>query len=101
MSLAIRPSEDGVVISVKVVPGASRDRVMGLLGDALKVAVSRPPSGGEANRSVVRVLSEYFRVPERAVSIVAGHANPRKQVQIRDMTAQGVREIVTHQERQG
>lgn len=85
---------NGVTLAIKVVPGASRDRVMGLLGDALKVAVSKPPSGGEANRGVVRVLAAFFGVPERAVSITSGHTNPRKQVLIVGISAQRVSEIV-------
>ena len=49
-------------LSVKVVPGASRDRVAGMLGDALKVQVSAPPEAGKANKAVLRVLAEFLNV---------------------------------------
>jgi len=31
-------------LNIKVIPGASRDRIAGKLGDAIKVQVSVPPS---------------------------------------------------------
>jgi uncharacterized protein (TIGR00251 family) len=82
--MPLRSSADaaGVTFAVKVVPGASRDRVMGLLGDALKVAVSRPPSGGAANEAVVDLLAEVLGVARQHVSIVRGLSNPRKEVRV-------------------
>lgn len=82
MPLRISSTPAGVRFAIKVVPGASRDRVMGLLGDALKVAVSKPPSGGAANGAVVELLAKTLGVREAQVTIVAGHTSPRKEVEI-------------------
>ncbi len=40
----------GVQISVKAVPGASRTRIVGWLGDHLKVAVAAPPKAARQTR---------------------------------------------------
>ncbi len=66
--------------AVKVVPGASRDRVVGPLGEALKVAVRKPPEAGAANAAVVALLADVLQVQRAHVRIVRGHANPRKEV---------------------
>lgn len=87
----------GVRIGVKVVPGASRDRVMGELGGLLKVAVSRPPSGGAANEGVCAVLAAFFGVGRRDVSILAGHTHPRKQVLILGIDAAQARQVLSQQ----
>ena len=71
---------------LKVVPGASRDRIVGRLGDALKVAVSKPPADGAANRAVIKLLAKELRVPEAQVTIVRGHASPRKEIAVAGLT---------------
>ena len=43
-------------LALKVVPGASRDRIVGEHGDALKVAVAKPPEDGAANQAVEQFL---------------------------------------------
>lgn len=37
-------------LSLKLVPGSSRDEVVGWLGDSLKVKVKAPPEKGRANK---------------------------------------------------
>jgi len=39
-------------LSLKVVPGSSRDEIVGWLGDSLKVKVMSPPEKGHANEAV-------------------------------------------------
>ena len=73
------------IISVKVVPGASRDRVAGKLGDAVKVQVSAPPEAGKANKAVIRVLAEFLGVKADQLEIVRGHGQPRKVIEVRGM----------------
>ena len=65
---------------VKVTPGASRDAVVGWLGDAVKVAVREPAERGRANAAVERVLAAALDVPAASVRIAAGGASPRKVV---------------------
>lgn len=78
--IRVTEQDGGVRFAVKVVPGASRDRVVGALGEALKVAVSKPPEAGAANAAVVALLADLLGVPRASVRIVRGHANARKDV---------------------
>jgi uncharacterized protein len=69
-------------LSIKVVPGARRDRVVGKYGDAIKLQVSAPPEGGKANQAVVALIARTLGVKEQQVTIVRGHTQPRKVVRI-------------------
>jgi len=65
-------------LRVKVVPGASRTEVVGLLGAAVKVRVAAPPEGGQANREVCALLADRLGLPLAQVTVVAGPASPNK-----------------------
>lgn len=81
---ALEPTTDGlgVCLRVKVVPGASRDKVVGMLGDRIKIAVSAPPEAGKANKAVCKLLSGVLGVPPRDVTVTAGHTQPAKTVTV-------------------
>lgn len=78
----VRQTAGGVELTLKVVPGASRDRILGPLGDALKVQVAAAPERGRANASVVELLAVALGVPRRSVQLLAGLHQPRKTVLI-------------------
>jgi hypothetical protein len=69
-------------LSIKVVPGSRNDRVAGRYGDGFKVQVSAPPEAGKANRAVAEVIARALGVKVQRVTIVRGHAQPRKMVEI-------------------
>ncbi len=81
-----------VRVALKVVPGAKREEVVGMLGERLKVRVAAPPEDGKANRAVCRVLAEALGVGERDVTIVAGTSNPEKVARVAGLRADDVRE---------
>lgn len=90
-ALEIAERADGVEFALKVVPGASRTRVAGVLGSALKLAVTAPPEAGQANTAVLKLLADALNVPADRVSLLAGHSGPHKRVFVRGLTAAQVR----------
>jgi len=69
-------------LSLKVIPKSSRDRIVGWIGDRLKVQVTAAPERGKANDAVIEVLAEALGVPRSAVRISAGETSPLKTVDI-------------------
>ena len=70
------------MLTVKVVPGSSRDRVAGRYGEGIKVQVSAPPEGGRANRAVEELLAAALGLKAQQVQVVKGHGTPRKVVEV-------------------
>lgn len=89
---AITAVQAGVQIQVKAVPGASRSRIVGWLGDHLKVAVAAPPEGGKANKAICEVLAEALGVRPQDVQVTAGTTNPRKKVVVKGVTVEQTQE---------
>lgn len=73
---------DGVVISVRVIPRASKSAIDGTRGDAILVRLKAPPVDGAANAELIRVIAAALDVPARSVSIVGGEHARRKRVAV-------------------
>lgn len=69
-------------LSVKAVPGASRDEIVGWLGSALKVRISVPAERGRANAAIVQLIAKRLGIPKQAVHITTGMASSRKILEI-------------------
>jgi hypothetical protein len=65
-------------IFLKVKPGATEDRVSQTDETHFEVSVRAPPVKGLANAAVLRLLSDYFKVPLSAVRIVQGRTSRNK-----------------------
>ena len=81
----VRAADGGTDIRLKIVPGGSRNQVLGSYGDRLRVKVAAPPEGGKANRAVIALLAGRLGVPARALRIVRGTTNPQKTVHAEGM----------------
>ena len=88
--LALQTHGDAVSFHVVVVPRASRSRIAGLHGTALKVTLAAPPVDGEANAELCVVLAKALGVPKRAVRIVAGEHAKAKTVQVQGVSSEAV-----------
>lgn len=87
-SVRITAVPGGSEFSVKVVPRASRTRVLGLWNEALRVAVAAPPHGGQANAALLKHLAAELKLAPGRMSIVGGHSQPLKRVRVAGLTPQ-------------
>jgi uncharacterized protein len=78
IATCVESTPQGVKIGIKVVPGASRSKVAGVLGDRIKVAVSAQPEGGKANVAVLALFVKVLKVAKGDVEITSGFTQPRK-----------------------
>jgi len=84
---AATAEDNGVRLRIRLTPRARRTAVEGLApardgGAEIRAAVTAVPENGEANRALIRLLAETWRVPRTAVSVVSGASARRKVVRI-------------------
>ena len=84
----LRSQPDGLFLSVKVQPCASRNEIGGLHGTELKVAVTAPPVDSSANQALVEFLAETLGLPRRAVTLVRGQTARHKLLRLDGITAE-------------
>lgn len=73
-------------LSLKVVPGASRDEIAGEHGEAIRVKLRAPPVDGRANAALLEFLARRLGVRPAALSIVSGDTSRHKVVSIAGLT---------------
>jgi uncharacterized protein (TIGR00251 family) len=71
-----------VDLSLKVIPNASCNRVIGWVGGVLKVKLQTLAEDGRANRALVKILAKHFKVPRRSIVILSGEKSHEKRVRI-------------------
>lgn len=74
--------ENAAVFAVRVVPRASRNEIVEVDGETLKVKVTASPRKGEANQALVNLLSKVLGVRKSQIEILSGHKARRKVVRI-------------------
>lgn len=69
-------------LRLRVVPRATRERLSVDADGTLRVHVTRPPTDGEANRAVLRLLARRIGLPPSSVSVVAGASARHKRIRV-------------------
>jgi uncharacterized protein (TIGR00251 family) len=69
-------------LQLKVIPKSSRNRIVGWLGERLKVQVTAAPERGRANDAVVELIAEALGLARNQVRIVAGETAALKTIQV-------------------
>ncbi|TSA36615.1 MAG: DUF167 domain-containing protein [Verrucomicrobiaceae bacterium] len=80
-------------IGVKVVPGASRNGIVGWLGEDLKVRIQAPATDGKANDALCKFLAGEFGLPLHAVTIFSGFASRKKIVEVEGLALEVLEKV--------
>lgn len=72
---------------VRVTPRSSRNELLGLEEEVLRVKLQAPPVEGEANRALLEFMARALDVPRSSIAIVTGHRSRQKTLAIRGLSA--------------
>jgi hypothetical protein len=88
--LQARP--DGVLLSVKLQPRASRNEIGPPTGsgDELRIRVCAPPVDAAANEALVRLLAGRLDCARGRIELVRGHKSRHKAVKLHGFTPEEV-----------
>ncbi len=78
--MALAPGNGGVYINIHAQPGARRERLCGMHGDALKIAVRQSAQDGKANAAIVAFMADMLECARRDVEVASGHTSRRKRL---------------------
>jgi len=72
----------GATFRVRVQPGASKNEIVGVQEDALKIRINAPPVKGKANGALIDFLAEKLGVKKSEVEIISGHTSRIKKIKV-------------------
>ena len=81
-------------ISVKVLPNAGRNEIVGLANDVWRIKVAAPPDKGKANKELTEFLSEVLGTRKDAIELIKGQASHNKLLCITGKTLEEVNHIL-------
>ncbi len=73
---------EDLLIAVRVQSGASQDKIVEIIDDALKIRITAPPENGKANSHLVKFLAKTFDVAKSRVELITGANNRHKRLRI-------------------
>ena len=69
----------GLRLRIFLQPKASRDQIVGLHDNELKITITAPPVEGAANAHLLKFLSKLFKVPKSTILLEKGELQRHKQ----------------------
>ena len=90
MPVWLEAQPDGVLIRLLVQPRASKNEIVGVHGEELKIRLTSPPVEGAANRLCCEFVAKRLGVAKGAVDLVAGETSRHKRLLVRGVDAETV-----------
>ncbi len=82
MAIPVQLAGEDLLLRVYIQPKASRDNIVGLHGDEIKIAITAPPVDGKANAYLTKYLAKLCKVSKGSVSIEKGELGRHKTIRI-------------------
>ncbi|MFZ2150497.1 MAG: DUF167 domain-containing protein [Candidatus Absconditicoccaceae bacterium] len=77
-----------MIINVSVVPGSKQEKIdiqQDLMGNEVyKIWLKAKPIDGEANKNLIQILSNYFKIAKKDIIILKGNNGRLKTIEIRN-----------------
>jgi len=84
-----------LALNVYVQPRASKNRVAGMHGSAIKICVTAPPVKNKANEAVIHFIADILGVPKASVSIKSGKQSRAKKVLINNLALEEAQKVLS------
>jgi len=75
-----------LLLSCHLQPKATKDEIVGLHGDSLKIRITAPPVDGRANAHLIKFLAKTFGVTKREITILSGELGRQKRIKVEQPT---------------
>ncbi len=93
----LRRQPEGVLLSVKLQPRASKNEIGAPLGDELRIKVTAPPVDAAANEALVKFLAGQLDCARNRVELIRGHKSRHKVLKLHGFAPEEVLQAISLQ----
>jgi uncharacterized protein (TIGR00251 family) len=79
----LKETPEGMTVTVFIQPRSSKNGIVGLHGDALKIRLTAPPVEGAANKMCIEFLAKQLGISKSNLSIISGHSSRTKRILVK------------------
>ena len=87
MPTYLREQGGDVLLLVKLQPRASKNEIIGPLGDELRIKVTAPPVDAASNQALIELLADALDCSRGQIEFVRGQTSRHKVIRIRGISA--------------
>ena len=74
--------EEKISLTIHLQPNASKNEVLGMVNEMVKIKISAPPIDNKANKECLKFLSKILCIPKSKLHILKGQKARSKIIQI-------------------
>jgi uncharacterized protein (TIGR00251 family) len=74
--------EDALYLYVKIIPGASRNKILDKKCGRLRISIASIPEDGKANAELITYLSKIVSCPKSGIKLVTGEKSRQKTLRL-------------------
>jgi hypothetical protein len=86
MGWNIKEDENGVSFCIRVQPKSSKNEILGIVGEEMKIKLTAPPVEGEANKECIKFLARELGISKSSIRIIGGERSRNKVLRITGIT---------------
>lgn len=79
----IKEESGNVRLNIYLQPRSSKNEIVGIFEDCIKIKITAPPVDNEANTQLINFLSKILKIKKQNISIVHGFKGRKKVIQIK------------------
>lgn len=84
----LREIKDGIILTVKILPNASKNAIIKTDENSIKVKITAQPIDGKANKALIEFLSKQFKVPKSYFEILKGETSKEKSILVKNISVE-------------
>lgn len=84
---------NGIILNIKITPKSSRNEIIGLENDVLKIKIAAQPEKGAANYAIIDFLADKLHTAKGNIDIIQGHTSRLKKVLIKNVPLEKIQQL--------